>query len=501
MIAVVISIVVCLVAFMFVRSHGQIPSWRTITLFNKLPGPKDEPFFFGPIFKMIKMELDDIVPWLHNEFKKYDWYWASWFMGQPGFFIADPDVAEVILTNTKNISKGPDYDVLRKWLRDGLIHSSGEKWRSRRKMLTPSFHFKILDNNLECMNRNWRKVVDQFLETNGTPFEPLRIMGRGALGIICETAMGIELDDDDARCKEYINTVKSTLEEAINRVMNPLLKADFVYNLTPAGRRYNKYVEILHSFTEKVIKEKKAAFAEQKASGATDYSEIEGKKVFLDLLISLAEKENLSDEDIREEVDAFMFGGHDTTSTALQWLLMHLAENPEVQERAYAEQVEIFGNSDRDVTKDDLAKMQYLEQVIKESLRLSPSVPSIARSLVEDIRLPNGLTVPSGTKLSVSMYSLHRNPNYWPDPEVFRPERFSPEESKNRHPYSYIPFSAGPRNCIGQKFAMMEMKIGASTILRSCKITSPMKLADIKVKMLVVLEANVPIKVNITPRN
>ncbi|KAF6206434.1 hypothetical protein GE061_017667 [Apolygus lucorum] len=447
------------------------------------------------------MELEDILPWVHQKLGEYGWSMGTWFMGQPGFFVADPEIAEVILTSKKNISKGPDYDVIRSWLRDGLIHSSGEKWRNRRKMLTPSFHFKILDDNYECMNRNWKKVVQHFLGADGKPFEPLGILGRGALAIICETAMGIELDENDATCKEYINTVKSTLEYAIKRAMNPLLKMDFLYNLTTAGHTFKNNVDILHNFTEKVIKEKRTAFLAEKASSGAYYSEVESKKVFMDILIGMSEKENLSDEDIQEEVDAFMFGGHDTTSTALQWLMMHLAENPEVQERAYAEQVEIFGNSDRDVTKDDLTKMPYLDQVIKESLRLSPSVPNIARILIEDVPLPDGLTIPAGTKISLMIYSLHRNPNYWPEPDVFKPERFSPENSKNRHPYCYIPFSAGPRNCIGQKFAMMEMKIGASTIIRSCKISSPMKLADLKMKMLVVLQPNVPIKINVTPRN
>lgn len=114
---------------------------------------------------------------------------------------------------------------------------------------------------------------------------------------------------------------------------------------------------------------------------------------------------------------------------------------------------------------EDLKKLRYLECVIKESLRIFPSVPLFARSICEACHI-NGFKVPKGVNAVIIPYALHRDPRYFPEPEEFQPERFMPENSKGRHPYAYIPFSAGPRNCIGQRFAMMEEKVVLATILR-----------------------------------
>nr|AUX13052.1 cytochrome P450 monooxygenase CYP4EY1 [Apolygus lucorum] len=500
-IPILVAVAVCYFFYLMTYAQSSIPRWRTIKMFNKLPGP-EAPFFVGAAFELMRLELHDILSWMKERFDAHGGSYALWMMGNPIYLTADPEVAEVILTSTKNINKGTDYQSLEHWLHDGLLLSTGEKWKQRRKMLTPSFHFKILDNSTDCMNKNWKKVVHKFLESKGV-VEPLPIMGRGALDIICETAMGTELGETDERSKEYVRAVKRANEVSVVRMLSPFMRSSLLFSFTSMSRQHNKDVQILHEFTEKVITKRREEFEDEKRVEASEYSEADEKKrqVFLDSLLELSEKENMSSTDIREEVDTFMFAGHDTTSTGLQYLLMHLGENPEVQEKAYQEQVEIFGYSDRDVTKDDLSKMHYLDQVIKESMRLHPPAPQIARELSEDAPLPNGLVIPSQTKIVLNIFNLHRNPKYWSDPDAFKPERFSLEESKNRHPYSYIPFSAGPRNCIGQKFAMLEMKIGASTILRSCKISSVTKSSDLKYKMLIVLQPSTPIKVEISPRN
>ncbi|EPQ05806.1 Cytochrome P450 4V3 [Myotis brandtii] len=123
------------------------------------------------------------------------------------------------------------------------------------------------------------------------------------------------------------------------------------------------------------------------------------------------------------------------------------------------------GNSDRPVTLEDLKKLKYLECVIKETLRIFPSVPIIARGLNEDCDV-GGYNIVKGSQILIVPYALHRDQKYFPDPEEFKPERFFPENSMGRHPYAYVPFSAGPRNCIGQRFAMMEEKVILSCILR-----------------------------------
>ncbi|BES98079.1 cytochrome P450 [Nesidiocoris tenuis] len=446
--------------------------------------------------------MTDLLPWMKEKMDKYGGLVALYTMGQPTVITTKPEYVEVILTSTKNIDKGPEYKFISEWLGDGLLLSTGDKWKQRRKMLTPSFHFKILENNHDCMNKNWKKVVKTFLDAKGAPVEPLQIMGRGALDIICETAMGTILDKDDGG-EEYVANVKRTTANSVQRALRPLYRSMTVLRLTPFGRQYLKDIDNLHNFTEKVINQRKSAYLEEKQLQADEYSESDGKKpqVFLDSILELAQQAGLTNDDIREEVDTFMFAGHDTTSTALQFVLLRLGENPEVQEKAYQEQLDIFGYSDRDVTKEDLNKMHYLDLVLKECLRLHPPAPQIARVLREDVTLPNNMIIPSGTKVLMNFFLMHRDPENFPNPEKFDPERFTHEMSKNRHPYSYTPFSAGPRNCIGQKFALMEMKIGLSTILRFCKIRAVTRSKDLKYRLEIILKPSTPILVEVTPRN
>ncbi|EPY85615.1 hypothetical protein CB1_000362018, partial [Camelus ferus] len=172
-------------------------------------------------------------------------------------------------------------------------------------------------------------------------------------------------------------------------------------------------------------------------------------RAFLDLLLNVTDDEGnkLSHEEIREEVDTFMFEGHDTTAAAVNWSLYLLGSYPEVQKKVDNELEEIFGKSDRPATLEDLKKLKYLECVIKESLRLFPPVPFFARNLNEDCDV-GGYKIVKGSQVIIVPYALHRDPRYFPDPEEFVPERFLPENSKGRHSYAYVPFSAGPRNCI-----------------------------------------------------
>ncbi|RXG57808.1 cytochrome P450 4V2 [Armadillidium vulgare] len=222
---------------------------------------------------------------------------------------------------------------------------------------------------------------------------------------------------------------------------------------------------------------------------------------FLDLLLEYSEDhEILSDEDIREEVDTFMFEGHDTTAASVNWTLYLLGQHPEIQDKAYEEIESIFGSSDRDATSSDIREMKYLECCIKESLRLFPSVPAFGRELNEDVII-DGYTVPKGTSTMIFVYQLHRDPEVFPDPNTYKPERFFPENYANRSPYAYIPFSAGPRNCIGQKFALMEEKVILSTFLRKYRVESILKMEELNVAPEVILRNETENLMKIFPRH
>ncbi|KAK3881462.1 hypothetical protein Pcinc_014118 [Petrolisthes cinctipes] len=171
---------------------------------------------------------------------------------------------------------------------------------------------------------------------------------------------------------------------------------------------------------------------------------------FLDILLEYSGGvKGLSDEDIREEVDTFMFEGHDTTAAAISWSLFLLGHHPEIQAKVHEELDAILTSPDQPLGIAELRQMKYTENCIKEALRLLPSVPYLGRVLSEDLNIC-GNVIPAHTNVMISIYMIHREPVQFPDPEKFDPNRFLPENTRKSHPYAYIPFSAGPRNCIGR---------------------------------------------------
>ncbi|NXG71181.1 CP4F4 protein, partial [Baryphthengus martii] len=155
--------------------------------------------------------------------------------------------------------------------------------------------------------------------------------------------------------------------------------------------------------------------------------------------------------------------GHDTTASGLAWLLYNLARHPHYQERCRQEVQELLkGREVEEIGWEDLAHLPFTTMCIKESLRLHPPVTAVARRCTRDIAMRDGRVVPKEVTCLMSIYGTHHNPELWPDPQVYNPLRFSPENSKGRSPLAFVPFSAGPRNCIGQNFAMAEMKVVAA---------------------------------------
>lgn len=203
---------------------------------------------------------------------------------------------------------------------------------------------------------------------------------------------------------------------------------------------------------------------------ALENGETPKRKCLLDYMLAISNNNKIfTDDDIVNEACTFMLAGQDSVGAATAFCLFMLAQHPLYQRQCVDELSEIFDGDDRSPTIKDVREMRYLEQCIKETLRLFPSVPLIARKINEDVRLTTCL-IPAGSSVLIFPYATHRSKHIYPDPERFDPERFSPEQCEKRHPYAFIPFSAGPRNCIGNKFAYIEMKTVISTILREFEL-------------------------------
>lgn len=211
---------------------------------------------------------------------------------------------------------------------------------------------------------------------------------------------------------------------------------------------------------------------------------------------------NLNDTDIKEEVDTIMFEGHDTTAAGSSFVLCLLGIHQNIQDRVYKEIYSIFGDSDREATFADTLEMKYLERVIMESLRLYPPVPLIARKLNQDVKLSSeDYTLPAGATVVIGTFKIHRREDiYGARADVFDPDNFLPERTQNRHYYSFIPFSAGPRSCVGRKYAMLKLKVLISTILRNYHIRSKLSEEDFKLQADIILKRTDGFRLEIEPR-
>ncbi|XP_012664838.1 phylloquinone omega-hydroxylase CYP4F11-like [Otolemur garnettii] len=364
------------------------------------------------------------------------------------------------------------YGFLKPWLGDGLLLSGGDKWSQHRRMLTPAFHFNILKPYVKIFNRS--------VNIMHAKWQRLALEGRAHLDMFEHISL-MTLDSlqkcifsFDSNCQEksseYIATILELSSLIEKRNQQVLLLMDFLYYLTPNGRRFLKACRLVHNFTDAVIQERRRTLPTQDID---DFLEAKAKTKTLDFIdvLLLAKDEDgkaLSDEDIRAEADTFMFEGHDTTASGLSWVLYNLARHPEYQERCRQEVQELLRDREpEEIEWDDLAQLPFLTMCIKESLRLHPPVPLVSRCSTQDIELPDGRVIPKDVIVLINILGTHHNPAVWPDPEVYDPFRFDPDKVKERSPLAFIPFSAGPRNCIGQAFAMAEMKVVlALTLLR-----------------------------------
>ncbi|XP_069698222.1 cytochrome P450 4c3 [Periplaneta americana] len=483
---------------------------RLVRLIDRIPGPPSLPIIGNAI--ELNVEHDELMERMMGTTK----LWGrrvgvnrTWVGSMPYMLVFHPDRVEPILGSNKHIEKSRDYSYLHPWLGTGLLTSSGTKWHSRRKIITPSFHFKILEDFIDVFLEQSVILVEKLSQEIGNDegFNIFPYITHCTLDIVCETAMGRQVNAQQNSDSEYVKAIYEIGSIVQNRQAKIWLQPDWLFRWSSLYKKHEKCVEILHGFSNKVIQERKKELHEQKERSIPEH-EVEdmtlGRKkrlAFLDLLLQASRNgTELSDEDIREEVDTFTFEGHDTTSAAISWALFLLGGQPDIQDKVVEEIDRVLGTDPKKrFTMKDLNDLKYLECCIKEALRLYPSVPLIARHLKEDVSIAH-YTVPAGTTAIIVTYMLHRNPEIFPHPEKFNPDNFLPENVLGRHPYAYIPFSAGPRNCIGQKFAMLEEKAVISSILRKYRVEAVDRREDLILLGELILRPKHGLRVKIFPR-
>ncbi|XP_063709291.1 cytochrome P450 4d1-like [Culicoides brevitarsis] len=486
-------------------------SKRKILKSEVIPGPHPIPIL-GNGHEFHKIGSEAILQKFLEYRKLYGPIFRFYIGSKMWISVAEPEILEVILIFFLNF--GHDYRFLVPWLGTGLVTGNGQKWFSRRKALTSAFHFQILDGFVDVMDRQATVLAEklkQMPENEG--FDITKPVSLYALDVICETAMGTKLNAQNDADSEYVKAVIELSSILYQRLFSASQRFDLIFKCTRAGRRHDELVKFLHDFAINVIRaRRKQLFGDVNANqiDATDDFGIKKRMALLDLLLKT--KINgipLTDDDIREEVDSFMFAGHDTTTSALSFLCYNLARHPAIQAKVYDEICGLVLDSGKIKIKQfslklfprQLNELKYLDLVIKESLRLHPPVPFVARKCSEDM-IFGGKIFPKGSDISLAFYLLSRDERFFKDPEKFLPERFDLNENPEKlHPFAFTPFSAGPRNCIGQKFALYEIKTAIVKILQNFELS----LADDSFQPIIegelVLKSQNGIQLKVTQRH
>ncbi|XP_038066913.1 cytochrome P450 4F4-like isoform X2 [Patiria miniata] len=416
-----------------------------------------------------------------------------------------PDIMRPIMKSgdPKPLEQGqPSYHFAVPWLGEGLLIAKGDKWFRNRRLLTPAFHFDVLKPYMGVFNEAVDILLDKMdsYAESGESFEVSKNVSACTLDILLRCAFTQEMNCQTSGDHPYVQAVGELTGDIIERCFNFLYYFDVFFNLSSLGKKFHKNCDLVHRFADNVIAGRRVELEKGQAAQA-DSSSRRKYLDFLDILLSARDEDGkgLTDLEIRNEVDTFLFEGHDTTASSLTWILYFLALYPEHQARVQEEIDEVLSGRDSDnIGWDDLGKFPYLVQCLKESLRIYPPVPFIQRVIQNDVEI-DGKILPAGTTLDVSVYNLHHNPEIWPDHMEYIPDRFSPENIQKIDPFAYLPFAAGPRNCIGQNFAMNEEKVLLARLLRRFHIEldpdHPVVLSN-----HLILKAHHDIKIKITKR-
>jgi cytochrome P450 len=349
------------------------------------------------------------------------------------------DVKRVLVTNHKNYTKGVGLDRVKILLGNGIMTSEGEFWRRQRYMMQPMFHRRVITEFARVIDAANERFIARW-EQQAARGERVNVtddMSELTLDIVLRAVFGRDL--------ERLSTEAAGNPFAVV-TKEPARNLQFAYKFRSLGKLV-------------------AALMRRRASDTVEHVD------FLAMLMSARDKETgaaMSERELIDEVMTLVVAGHETTASALNWTWYLLALHPEVEARLHAEI-----DAAPSVTAPGLAQMEtlpYAQQVVNEALRLYPPGWLLSRRALEADVL-GGFEIPAGADVLLSPYLLHRHPRFWPDPDVFRPERFAAQNEAERSRFAYMPFAAGPRHCIGETFALYEMLMHLYKVARRYRLT------------------------------
>ncbi|XP_055702900.1 cytochrome P450 4C1-like isoform X2 [Phlebotomus papatasi] len=403
-------------------------------------------------------------------------------------FLDDPEDLEILLSDPNALAKPYMYEFFKN--ERGLVAAPVNIWRAHRKILSPSFGLNVIKTLIPIFNQKVQVMINNLSkEQEGANINILDYMYSCVLDLITTTLTDVDIDVQEGKNQDYLGAVKSASLVVATRVAKTIYHIDWIFNLSKMYRIQMESMAVIHNFFDRIIKMKRELFDEvadaeeerREELALLNNEEIEQKpKIVINQLFRYWVKGHIDFKDVRGELDVMLYSASDTTTNLASYTLLMLAMHPKVQEKALEELKRVFVDESILIDYDSIKQLQYLDMVIKETLRLYPVIPYIGREVSQDIKLKN-LTVPARTAVGIPIMSINRNPKTWgPNAHLFDPDNFLPERVAKRHPYQFLAFSGGPRNCIGMTYGLIAVRTIVAGVLMRFKLSTSLKFDDIR---------------------
>ena len=390
------------------------------------------------------------IDFVNERFQRYGDIYCAPSSGVPLFVLRHPEhLWEVLVRDGAKYGKTHSaFGLLEQFLGKALLTTDGDVWRRQRRMVQPAFGKNRLAGYAQSMVDEAAKMADDWRD--GMTYDVSREMMELTLRVVCRTLFSHDVrgqTDDVAR--------------AIDVFRNTLGRPDPLPSwLSPWRRSADRALASLDDIIYGLIRERRASGIEPEPAD------------LLHMLVTAIDTEGdggaLSDQEIRDQLVTMFVAGHETTSHALTWTWYLLSQNPGAERKLHAELDRVLG--DRVPTYDDLEHLPYTRWCFEEAMRLYPPAFTLARRAEQDAMI-GGYAVPKGSEVVIWIYMTHHDARWFPEPRSFKPERFAPEVVATRPRFSYLPFGAGARACIGKVFAMIEGQLVLATLARHYRMT------------------------------
>ncbi|XP_049768793.1 cytochrome P450 4C1-like [Schistocerca cancellata] len=413
--------------------------------------------------------------------------------------VVHPDDVQHIMLTSKMVDRDPFLcHAIQTIVGDGLLSVNGSQWKTHRKLINPTFHSELLGRYLEAFHEGGLYLGERLARTGGANTEVHPPVTLAALRTVASTIIGLNPDViiPDALAENEISTACRDSMSAIQTIMmRPWLQSKFLVQLTSTGRRVFKFVQILQNQVMQCIAIRSAAIEDRPPKKHLN---------LLEALVKPGGKTMLPVSEVRDELMNVVMAGTETVAVSISFVLALLALHPEWQDAAHQELRDVFGEGDdylRAASLADLHSLRVLESIIKETLRICPTVPVISRVASEDLRLPRGrVLVPKGTVLLLVPGITQRLPQFYPDPLRFDPSRFLDGRRGEEHACSYLPFGVGARSCVGTQYARLQLKVFLAEILRRFRFLPHSRWEDLEdASVSISLHTMQPIRVSCVP--